>query len=51
VQSLLADDKQLRIFGIQARQEFDSKYTAEKNYDILMSIYALASAHSGAKLN
>jgi glycosyltransferase involved in cell wall biosynthesis len=51
VQPLLADDKQLRILGAQAKQEFDSKYTAGKNYDILMSIYASAAAHRGAKLN
>ncbi len=51
VQPLLGDDKQLRILGAQAKQEFDSKYTAGKNYDILMSIYASAAAHRGAKLN
>ena len=51
VQPLLADDKQLRLLGAQAKQEFDSKYTAGKNYDILMSIYASAAAHRGAKLN
>jgi glycosyltransferase involved in cell wall biosynthesis len=51
VQSLLADDKQLRILGAQAKQEFDSKYTAGKNYDILMRIYASAVVHRGAKLN
>ncbi len=51
VQTLLADDKQLRILGAQAKQEFDSKYTAGKNYDILMSIYASAAAYRGANLN
>jgi glycosyltransferase involved in cell wall biosynthesis len=51
VQTLFADDKQLRILGAQAKQEFDSKYTAGKNYDILMNIYSSAAAHRGAKLN
>ena len=51
VQRLLADDTQLRTLGSQAKQEFDSKYTAGKNYDMLMSIYRSAAVHRGAKLN
>lgn len=51
VQSLFADDRRLRILSTQARREFDSKYTADKNYDVLMSIYASAAAHRRAKPN
>lgn len=51
VQPLLADDNQLHILGVEAKKEFDLKYTAGKNYDILMSIYALAATHRRAKLN
>jgi hypothetical protein len=34
--------------GKAARAEFEAKYTAEKNYEILMNIYKMAmSIHDG----
>jgi len=39
----LAEHKESAIqMGKNARQEFESKYTAEKNYEILMNIYEMA---------
>lgn len=51
VKPLLADDKKLRSLGAQARQEFESKYTAEKNYEALISIYEAAAARRRARRN
>jgi len=33
------DPQRLRLMGKEARQEFENKYTAEKNYPLLMEIY------------
>ncbi len=51
VQKMFADDGGLQSLGEQARREFDFKYTAEKNYAILMSIYKAAAAHREVNLN
>jgi glycosyltransferase involved in cell wall biosynthesis len=51
VKSLLADDNKLRILGEGARDEFDKKYTAEKNHTTLMSIYKAAAEHRRTKIN
>ena len=51
VQKLLADTSALCTMGEQAKQEFDSKYTSGRNYEILMRIYASAAMHRGAILN
>jgi hypothetical protein len=32
----------LRVMGKEARQEYETKYTAAKNYPILMDIYQRA---------
>ena len=34
--------EQMRSMGKEARQEFEAKYTAEKNYPLLMEIYQRA---------
>jgi len=34
----------MRAMGKEARREYEAKYTAEKNYSILMSIYQRALA-------
>ena len=36
---LNGDDKRLYQLGNSARKEYEQKYTAEKNYEILISIY------------
>ena len=51
VQPLLAHDELLRLLGAQANEEFELKYTAGRNYEILMNVYASAAEHRGAKLN
>ena len=33
---------EIRVMGIEARREYESKYTAEKNYTMLMEIYQRA---------
>jgi glycosyltransferase involved in cell wall biosynthesis len=33
---------EMRVMGIEARREYESKYTAEKNYTLLMEIYQRA---------
>ena len=33
--------------GREARKEYERKYTAEKNYDMLMEIYKLAKEKAG----
>ncbi|MGB9149754.1 MAG: glycosyltransferase family 4 protein [Burkholderiales bacterium] len=38
-QQLISNPEQLTQLGRQAREEFDRKYTAERNYDQLMKIY------------
>jgi len=32
----------MRRMGLNARREFEEKYTAERNYQMLMDIYKLA---------
>ncbi len=34
--------ERMKVMGIEARKEFEDKYTAEKNYEMLMEIYKLA---------
>jgi len=34
--------ERMKAMGIEARKEFEDKYTAEKNYEMLMEIYKLA---------
>jgi len=34
--------EEVRAMGIEARREYESKYTAEKNYPMLMEIYSRA---------
>jgi glycosyltransferase involved in cell wall biosynthesis len=36
-----------REMGHEARREYESKYTAEKNYPMLMDIYRQAMAENG----
>ena len=36
---LAKDDERLKRMGKLARMEYEGKYTAEKNYEILMNIY------------
>jgi hypothetical protein len=36
----------MRAMGMEARQEYESKYTAEKNYPQLMEIYRHAVAEN-----
>ena len=36
---LSLDDQRVRLMRIEARQEFDDRYTATKNYDLLIDIY------------
>ncbi|MHB8218463.1 MAG: glycosyltransferase, partial [Candidatus Sulfotelmatobacter sp.] len=33
---------EVRAMGLEARKEYEAKYTAEKNYPILMEIYRRA---------
>jgi glycosyltransferase involved in cell wall biosynthesis len=33
---------ELAAIGKEARREFEAKYTAERNYEMLMGIYAMA---------
>ena len=33
---------EMRAMGVEARREFESKYTADKNYPMLMDIYKRA---------
>jgi glycosyltransferase involved in cell wall biosynthesis len=39
--------EQMRVMGLQARSEYELKYTAEKNYPQLMAIYDRARPKSG----
>ncbi|MGA9407849.1 MAG: glycosyltransferase family 4 protein [Bacteroidota bacterium] len=50
VKELLANDKKLRFLGEAARREFDEKYTAEKNYGMLMGIYEAATARRKTRI-
>jgi glycosyltransferase involved in cell wall biosynthesis len=45
------DPVRLRGMRVEARAEFEAKYTAERNYDLLMSIYEFAAErqHRGAQ--
>jgi glycosyltransferase involved in cell wall biosynthesis len=40
-----ANPERMREMGTQARREYESRYTAEQNYPLLMDIYARAIAH------
>jgi glycosyltransferase involved in cell wall biosynthesis len=51
VTGLLVDNTRLRILGESARREFDEKYTAEKNYTILMAVYRAATKHRERRPN
>ena len=42
IQSLTADSLALRDMRVAARTEFEQKYTAEVNYQILMALYRRA---------
>ncbi len=43
----LANPLKIREMGRNARREYEEKYTAEKNYGILMDIYEKAKANAG----
>jgi len=45
VRRSMSDDKNLSVLGAGARREFDAKFTAEKNHDLLMDIYRAAAHH------
>jgi glycosyltransferase involved in cell wall biosynthesis len=48
MQNLWESQDKLKEMAVQARAEFDEKYTAEKNFKILMGIYNEAiSVHTG----
>ncbi len=49
VQRLLSDDQKMRALGSGARREFDEKFTADKNHELLMEIYRAAADHRSAK--
>jgi glycosyltransferase involved in cell wall biosynthesis len=43
--------ERMRAMGMEARQEYESKYTAEKNYPLLMEIYQHAvTRHPGLEV-
>lgn len=42
-------DKEMRPRGKEARREFEEKYTAERNYKMLMEIYRKAMETKGLK--
>ncbi len=44
-----AHPQEMRRMGRAARQEFEQKYTAEKNYQMLVQIYELAQARNGKR--
>jgi glycosyltransferase involved in cell wall biosynthesis len=46
---LWADPAVLERMGLAARAEFEDKYTAERNYAVLMAIYAAALAARDAR--
>jgi glycosyltransferase involved in cell wall biosynthesis len=46
---LLADNESLSALGKGARREFDEKFTAEKNHELLMGIYKAAADHRSAR--
>jgi len=39
---MAADDSDTRAMGRRAREEFEAKYTADRNYGLLMEIYRRA---------
>ena len=45
VRRSMSDDKNLSVLGAGARREFDAKFTAEKNHELLMDIYRAAAHH------
>jgi glycosyltransferase involved in cell wall biosynthesis len=49
VRRLLSDDQKMRALGNGARREFDEKFTADKNHELLMEIYRAAADHRSAK--
>jgi glycosyltransferase involved in cell wall biosynthesis len=40
-----ANPERMREMGNQARREYENRYTAEKNYPLLMDVYSRAIAH------
>lgn len=42
VEAAWSDPRRMQLMGKEARQEYESKYTAEKNYPVLMEIYQRA---------
>jgi glycosyltransferase involved in cell wall biosynthesis len=42
VKALLADPAECQRLGRNARAEFEAKYTADRNYEMLMAIYRAA---------
>jgi glycosyltransferase involved in cell wall biosynthesis len=40
--------EKMREYGMNARREYEQKYTAERNYQMLMEIYQQAIAHRRA---
>ena len=42
ITALLADDARLEKLGMNARREFEDKYTSDKNHEMLMAIYRSA---------
>ncbi len=49
VKRALGNKDQLREMRIQARREFESKYTAERNYQLLTAIYGKALARNSER--
>jgi glycosyltransferase involved in cell wall biosynthesis len=48
VEKLWADDTMCRRMGKEGRREFEEKYTADKNYQMLMKIYEDARQHAAS---
>ena len=49
VRWMVENDVAVRQMGQAARAEFEAKYTAEKNYEMLMNIYGMAIKKHGGK--
>jgi hypothetical protein len=48
IESLLSDPHELAAMRVRARHEFELKYTADRNYEMLMALYGrLAHRRSG----
>jgi glycosyltransferase involved in cell wall biosynthesis len=50
VSSVWRQPQALAVMGKNARKAFEEKYTAERNYEVLMEIYRRARAHRGCAL-